>query len=88
MTNQPKRHLNILTAYLSTLEILQCAVGISLNGQIEPCKQGQYRYVLIRANIWKAGVPTFGLISKNLNFFRKQLQVNSIDQLELVTQCE
>ena len=24
VTNQPKRHLNILTAYLSTLEILQC----------------------------------------------------------------
>ena len=45
-------------------------------------------YVLIRANIWKAGVPKFGLISKNLNFFKMQLQVNSIDQLELITQCE
>ena len=30
----------------------------------------------------------FGLISKSLNFFRKQLQVYNIDQLELVTQCE
>ena len=61
------------------------AVGISLHGQIEPRKQGQYRYVLIRTNIWKAGVPKFGRISKNLNLFRKQLQVDSIDQLELVT---
>ena len=85
MTYQPKRHLNILTAYLSTYYNVM-AVGISLHGQIEP--QGQYRYVLIRANIWKAGVPKFGLISKNLNLFRKQLQVNSVDQLELVTQSE
>ena len=43
------------------------------------------RYVLIRAYIWKAGVPKFGLFSKKFNFFRKQLQVYSINQLELVT---
>ena len=41
---------------------------------------------LIRAYIWKAGVPKFGLFSKKLNFFRKQLQVNSLNQLGLITQ--
>ena len=55
------------------------AVGNLLNGQIEPWKQGKYL---------QSRCTKFGLISKNLNFFRKQLQVNSIDQLELVTQWE
>ena len=55
---------------------------MSLHGQIEPWKQVRFDQGLYL----ESRCTKFGLFSKNLNFFRKQSQVNSINQLELVTQ--